>query len=42
MLDLGARHASFRRAEYDVEQTQREMRDAELPEMLAARLTLGL
>jgi diadenosine tetraphosphatase ApaH/serine/threonine PP2A family protein phosphatase len=42
LLDLDARHASFRRVEYDVERTQREMRDAGLPEMLAARLTLGL
>ena len=41
LLDLEARHASFRRVEYDVERTQREMRDAGLPEMLAARLTLG-
>ena len=38
----GARSsASFRRVEYDVERTQREMRDAGLPEMLAARLELG-
>ena len=42
LLDLDAQHASFRRVEYDVEQTQREMRDAGLPEMLAARLELGL
>jgi predicted phosphodiesterase len=42
MLDLGTRHASFRRVEYDVERTQREMRDVGLPEMLAARLELGL
>ena len=41
LLDLDARHASFRRVEYDIEQTQREMRDAGLPELLAARLTLG-
>ena len=34
--------ASFRRVEYDVERTQREMREAGLPEMLAARLALGL
>ena len=32
----------FRRVEYDVERTQREMRDAGLPELLAARLELGL
>lgn len=42
LLDLDARHASFRRVEYDVEQTQREIREAGLPEMLAGRLTLGL
>src|SRR6478609_5792925 len=42
LLDLDAQHASFRRVEYAVEQTQREMRDAGLPEMLAARLELGL
>jgi diadenosine tetraphosphatase ApaH/serine/threonine PP2A family protein phosphatase len=42
LLDLDAQHATFRRVEYDVEQTQREMRDAGLPEMLAARLELGL
>jgi diadenosine tetraphosphatase ApaH/serine/threonine PP2A family protein phosphatase len=42
LLDLDARHASFRRVEYDVERTQREIREAGLPEMLAGRLTLGL
>jgi len=42
LLDLDAQHASFRRVEYAVEQTQREMRNAGLPEMLAARLELGL
>ena len=42
LLDLDTRHARFRRAEYDLERTQREMRDAGLPEMLAARLELGL
>jgi diadenosine tetraphosphatase ApaH/serine/threonine PP2A family protein phosphatase len=42
LLDLDAQHASFRRVEYDVKRTQREMRDAGLPEMLAARLELGL
>jgi predicted phosphodiesterase len=42
LLDLEAQHASFRRVEYDVERTQREMREAGLPEMLAARLELGL
>jgi len=42
LLDLDAQRASFRRVEYDVERTQREMREAGLPEMLAARLELGL
>jgi predicted phosphodiesterase len=42
LLDLESQHASFRRTEYDIEQTQRETREAGLPEMLAARLTLGL
>ena len=41
LLDLDAQRATFRRAEYDVERTQSEMREAELPEMLAARLALG-
>ena len=39
LVDLDAR---FRRVEYDVERTQREMRDAGLPEMLAGRLELGI
>ena len=42
LLDLDARHARFRRVEYDVKRTQREMREAGLPEMLAGRLELGL
>jgi len=42
LLDLESQQASFRRTEYDIEQTQREMREAGLPEMLAARLSLGL
>jgi len=42
LLDLEAQRASFRRVEYDVERTQREMREAGLPETLAGRLTLGL
>jgi predicted phosphodiesterase len=41
VLDLEARTASFRRAEYDVARTQAEIREAGLPEMLAARLALG-
>jgi diadenosine tetraphosphatase ApaH/serine/threonine PP2A family protein phosphatase len=42
LLDLDARRASFRRTEYDVDRTQREIREAGLPEMLAGRLALGL
>jgi predicted phosphodiesterase len=41
LLDLDAQQATFRRVEYDVERTQREMREAGLPELLAARLELG-
>ncbi len=41
VLDLGARTATFRRVEYDIEQTQMEIRDAGLPEALAARLGTG-
>jgi diadenosine tetraphosphatase ApaH/serine/threonine PP2A family protein phosphatase len=42
LLDLDARRATFHRAEYDVGLTQREIRAAGLPELLAARLELGL
>jgi predicted phosphodiesterase len=42
LLDLETRRATYRRVEYDVKQTQREIRDAGLPEMLAGRLELGL
>ena len=42
LLDLDAQRAIFRRVEYDVERTQREMRQAGLPELLAARLEVGL
>jgi predicted phosphodiesterase len=42
LLDLHAQRASFRRVEYDVELTQSEMREVGLPELLAARLELGL
>jgi diadenosine tetraphosphatase ApaH/serine/threonine PP2A family protein phosphatase len=41
LLDLDARTASFRRAEYDIERTQLEIREAGLPELLAARLGVG-
>jgi predicted phosphodiesterase len=41
LLDLDAQRATFRRAEYDVARTQSEIREADLPEMLATRLALG-
>jgi predicted phosphodiesterase len=41
-IDEGARRATFRRTEYPVERTQAEMRDAGLPEALAARLAAGV
>ena len=41
LLDLAAGRAEFRRVEYDVARTQKEMADAGLPGPLAARLTLG-
>ena len=42
LLDLDAGSASFRRIEYDVEQTQKEIREAGLPEALAERLSFGI
>ena len=42
LLDLDEQSASFRRVDYDIGRTQREMRDAGLPELLAARLELGI
>ena len=42
LLDLGARSATFRRVEYDVERTQAEIRERGLPEALAARLEHGV
>jgi diadenosine tetraphosphatase ApaH/serine/threonine PP2A family protein phosphatase len=41
LLDLDAPSASFRRVPYDVEATQAEMREQELPEPLAERLSYG-
>jgi diadenosine tetraphosphatase ApaH/serine/threonine PP2A family protein phosphatase len=41
LLDLEAQRAEFRRVEYDIARTQEEMREAGLPELLAARLELG-
>jgi diadenosine tetraphosphatase ApaH/serine/threonine PP2A family protein phosphatase len=40
-LDLDGGSATFRRTEYDVERTQREIREAGLPEVLADRLAVG-
>jgi diadenosine tetraphosphatase ApaH/serine/threonine PP2A family protein phosphatase len=41
MLDLEERTASFRRVPYDIAGAQREIREAGLPEGLAARLASG-
>ncbi len=41
LLDLAERFASFRRVPYPIEETQAEMREAGLPEPLAARLAHG-
>ncbi len=41
VLDLAARRADFRRVEYDIARTQKEMADAGLPRPLAARLAVG-
>ena len=41
VLDLAQRVAEFHRVEYDVAGTQREIREAGLPEVLAARLERG-
>ena len=42
LLDTVARTAEFRRVPYPIEATQKEMRDAGLPETLAGRLAHGL
>jgi diadenosine tetraphosphatase ApaH/serine/threonine PP2A family protein phosphatase len=42
LLDLDGRTASFHRVAYDIAQTQQEIREAGLPETLAARLAAGL
>jgi diadenosine tetraphosphatase ApaH/serine/threonine PP2A family protein phosphatase len=42
LLDLEARSASFRRTPYPVAATQQEIRSRGLPEVLAARLALGI
>jgi len=41
-IDFETAWATFRRTDYPVEQTQGEMRQAELPEALAARLSYGI
>jgi diadenosine tetraphosphatase ApaH/serine/threonine PP2A family protein phosphatase len=41
LLDFDTARASFRRVDYDIARTQSEMREAGLPEMLAARLEFG-
>ena len=41
LLDLDAGRASFRRVEYPVAETQREIRERGLPELLATRLARG-
>jgi len=40
-LDFGAGRARFRRAPYDIERTQAELRERDLPEALAERLGHG-
>jgi predicted phosphodiesterase len=40
-LDLDAERATYHRVEYDIERTQAEIREAELPELLALRLSFG-
>ena len=41
LLDLDARFAAFRRVEYSISETQREIHDRGLPASLAERLALG-
>ena len=41
LLDLDAGSAEFRRVEYPIAETQRELREAGLPELLALRLQHG-
>jgi diadenosine tetraphosphatase ApaH/serine/threonine PP2A family protein phosphatase len=42
LVDFAAGRASFRRVDYDIEATQREIRAAGLPETLATRLGTGM
>jgi diadenosine tetraphosphatase ApaH/serine/threonine PP2A family protein phosphatase len=41
-LDIAANTVFFRRVEYDIAQTQQQMRAAQLPEPLAVRLQYGM
>jgi diadenosine tetraphosphatase ApaH/serine/threonine PP2A family protein phosphatase len=41
LVDFDARRATFERVDYDIESTQAEIREAGLPELLAARLASG-
>ena len=41
IVDTNASQVSFRRVEYDIASTQRKIRAAGLPEVLASRLTVG-
>jgi diadenosine tetraphosphatase ApaH/serine/threonine PP2A family protein phosphatase len=41
LLDLDAQRAHFRREEYAIAETQAEIREAELPPLLAERLARG-
>ncbi|PWU24531.1 MAG: metallophosphoesterase, partial [Candidatus Rokuibacteriota bacterium] len=42
LVDFAARQARFRRVDYALERTQAEIREAGLPESLAARLANGV
>lgn len=42
LVDVAARRATFRRVPYPIEQTQAEIREEGLPDMLAARLAHGI
>jgi hypothetical protein len=42
LLDLGARHVSFRREPYDIAWAQEAIRAAGLPDALAERLAHGV
>ena len=41
LVDFDERFVAFRRVAYAIERTQRELRDAGLPESLATRLAVG-